>query len=235
HAIVHKILPSLDQVHQISIIPSGRALGYTLAIPEKDKMSQYKNELLDVICSLLGGRAAEQLKCGDISGGASNDMQRATDIARSMVTRLGMSDLLGPIVYSSEGNEVFLGRDFGTTKNYSEKVSEQIDSEIRRFVFESYERALQILRDNDSVLEFIAAYLVKHEVMDGEQFDLCFTEGVTEEMLDALRENKKSLADQENEKRKKENEKEEDSDEKTDTRRDGDDSSGDIFSDDLFH
>ena len=235
HAIVHKILPSLDQVHQISIIPSGRALGYTLAIPEKDKMSQYKNELLDVICSLLGGRAAEQLKCGDISGGASNDMQRATDIARSMVTRLGMSDLLGPIVYSSEGNEVFLGKDFGTTKNYSEKVSEQIDSEIRRFVFESYERALQILRDNDSVLEFIAAYLVKHEVMDGEQFDLCFTEGVTEEMLDALRENKKSLADQENEKRKKENEKEEDSDEKTDTRRDGDDSSGDIFSDDLFH
>ena len=162
HAIVHKVLPSLDPVHQISIIPSGRALGYTLAIPETDKMSQYKNELLDVICSLLGGRAAEQLKCGDISGGASNDMQRATDIARNMVTRLGMSDLLGPIVYSSEGNEVFLGRDFGTTKNYSEKVSEQIDSEIHRFVFENYERALKILRENDAALEFIAQYLVKH-------------------------------------------------------------------------
>ena len=235
HAIVHKVLPSLDPVHQISIIPSGRALGYTLAIPETDKMSQYKNELLDVICSLLGGRAAEQLKCGDISGGASNDMQRATDIARSMVTRLGMSDLLGPIVYSSEGNEVFLGRDFGTTKNYSEKVSEQIDSEIHRFVFENYERALKILRENDSVLEFIARYLVKHEIMDGDQFDLCFTEGVTEEMLDSLREHKKAAAEEENEKRREEERKNEEAQTPVRRRHDEDGDNGDVFSDDLFH
>lgn len=235
HAIVHKVLPSLDPVHQISIIPSGRALGYTLAIPETDKMSQYKNELLDVICSLLGGRAAEQLKCGDISGGASNDMQRATDIARSMVTRLGMSDLLGPIVYSSEGNEVFLGRDFGTTKNYSEKVSEQIDSEIHRFVFENYERALKILRENDSVLEFIARYLVKHEIMDGDQFDLCFTEGVTEEMLDSLREHKKAAAEEENEKRMEEERKNEEAQTPVRRRHDEDGDNGDVFSDDLFH
>jgi len=234
HAIVHKVLPSLDPVHQISIIPSGRALGYTLAIPETDKMSQYKNELLDVICSLLGGRAAEQLKCGDISGGASNDMQRATDIARNMVTRLGMSDLLGPIVYSSEGNEVFLGRDFGTTKNYSEKVSEQIDSEIHRFVFENYERALKILRENDAALEFIAQYLVKHEIMDGEQFDLCFTEGVTEEMLDALRERKKNAAEEENEKRREEGKKKNSEPPKPVDRGEAD-NSGDVFSDDLFH
>ncbi|MBR5746256.1 MAG: ATP-dependent zinc metalloprotease FtsH [Clostridia bacterium] len=234
HAIVHKVLPSLDPVHQISIIPSGRALGYTLAIPETDKMSQYKNELLDVICSLLGGRAAEQLKCGDISGGASNDMQRATDIARSMVTRLGMSELLGPIVYSSEGNEVFLGRDFGTTKNYSEKVSEQIDAEIHRFVFENYERALKILRENDSVLEFIAQYLVKHEIMDGDQFDLCFTEGVTEEMLDSLRERKKTDAEEENEKRRNEEKKNSDPPAPSRTRRDNGDNTEDVFSDDLF-
>ena len=234
HAIVHKVLPSLDPVHQISIIPSGRALGYTLAIPETDKMSQYKNELLDVICSLLGGRAAEQLKCGDISGGASNDMQRATDIARSMVTRLGMSELLGPIVYSSEGNEVFLGRDFGTTKNYSEKVSEQIDAEIHRFVFENYERALKILRENDSVLEFIAQYLVKHEIMDGDQFDLCFTEGVTEEMLDSLRERKKNDAEEENEKRRNEEKKNSDPPAPSRTRRDNGDNTEDVFSDDLF-
>ena len=234
HAIVHKVLPSLDPVHQISIIPSGRALGYTLAIPETDKMSQYKNELLDVICSLLGGRAAEQLKCGDISGGASNDMQRATDIARSMVTRLGMSELLGPIVYSSEGNEVFLGRDFGTTKNYSEKVSEQIDAEIHRFVFENYERALKILRENDSVLEFIAQYLVKHEIMDGDQFDLCFTEGVTEEMLDSLRERKKTDAEEENEKRRNEEKKNSDPPAPSRIRRDNGDNTEDVFSDDLF-
>ena len=162
-------------------------------------------------------------------------MQRATDIARSMVTRLGMSDLLGPIVYSSEGNEVFLGRDFGTTKNYSEKVSEQIDSEIHRFVFENYERALKILRENDSVLEFIARYLVKHEIMDGDQFDLCFTEGVTEEMLDSLREHKKAAAEEENEKRREEERKNEEAQTPVRRRHDEDGDNGDVFSDDLFH
>ncbi len=204
HAIVTRMLGTQDPVHSISIIPSGRALGYTLSLPEKDKFSVYKQELLDNICVLLGGRAAEKLMCDDISGGASNDMERATEIARKMVTKLGMSDILGPVVYSSENSEVFLGKDFGTTKNYSEQVAVQIDDEIRKFVTSGYERALKILEDNKNILIFIAEYLVKHEIMDAEQFELCFTEGVTEEMLDDVVARKKAASLKENEARKEE-------------------------------
>ncbi len=204
HAIVTKMLGSQDPVHQISIIPSGRALGYTLSLPEKERTSVYKQGLLDTICMLLGGRAAEKLMCDDISGGASNDMERATDIARKMVTKFGMSDILGPVVYSAENSEVFLGKDFGTTKNYSEKIAEQIDAEIYKFVVSGYERALKILEENKPILIFIADYLVKHEIMDAEQFELCFVEGVTEEMLDAVTERKNKANAAENESRKEE-------------------------------
>ena len=204
HAIVTRMLGTQDPVHSISIIPSGRALGYTLSLPEKDKFSVYKNELLDDICVLMGGRAAEQLMCDDISGGASNDMERATDIARKMVTKLGMSNLLGPVVYATGNSEVFLGKDIGTSKNYSEKIAIQIDEEIYKFVTSGYERALEILRNNKEVMIFIAEYLVKHEIMDAEQFELFFAEGVTEEMLDAVTERKKKASDTENEARKKE-------------------------------
>ena len=204
HAITHKFLTTQDPVHQISIIPSGRALGYTLSIPEKDKFSVYKQELIDTICTMLGGRAAEELMCNDISGGASNDMERATDIARKMVTKYGMSEVLGPVVFSSEHDEVFLGKDFGTTKNYSEKVAQQIDEEIKRFVMEGYNKAVEILTANKDTLEFIAQYLLKHEVMDAEQFELCFTAGVTEEMLDKIVEDKKSAAKVEDDKRREE-------------------------------
>ena len=195
HAIVNRVLASQDPVHQISIIPSGRALGYTLSFPERDRTSVYKNSLLDNICMLLGGRAAEKIMCDDISGGASNDMERATDIARAMVTKLGMSDILGPIVYSAQNSEVFLGKDFGTTKNYSEKIAEQIDAEIYKFVVDQYERAIKLLEQNRDKLVFIADYLVKHEIMDAEQFELCFVEGVTEEMLDAVSERKRKTAE----------------------------------------
>ncbi|MBR5278750.1 MAG: ATP-dependent zinc metalloprotease FtsH [Clostridia bacterium] len=204
HAIVTRMLGTQDPVHSISIIPSGRALGYTLSLPEKDKFSVYKNELLDNICVLMGGRAAEKLMCDDISGGASNDMERATEIARKMVTKLGMSDILGPVVYSSENSEVFLGKDFGTTKNYSEQIAVLIDEEVRKFVTGGYERAIKILEDNMPTLIFIAEYLVKHEIMDAEQFELCFKEGVTEEMLDAVTERKKQASAEENEARKQE-------------------------------
>ncbi len=204
HAIVTRMLGSQDPVHQISIIPSGRALGYTLSLPEKERTSVYKQGLLDTICMLLGGRAAEKLMCDDISGGASNDMERATDIARKMVTKFGMSDVLGPIVYSAENSEVFLGKDFGTTKNYSEKIAEQIDAEIYNFVTSGYNHALKILEENKSVLIFIAEYLVKHEIMDAEQFELCFVEGVTEEMLDAVTERKNKANAAENESRREE-------------------------------
>ena len=203
HAIVTRQLGNQDPVHQISIIPSGRALGYTLSLPEKEKMSVYKQGLLDEICILLAGRAAEKIMCDDISGGASNDMERATGIARQMITKLGMSDILGPIVYSAENNEVFLGKDFGTTKNYSEKVAIQIDEEVFKFVTQGYDRAIKILEDDKDIMIFIANYLVKHEVMDAEQFELCFTENVTEEMLDEVFLRKKKANDEENQKRQK--------------------------------
>lgn len=201
HAIVTRQIGNQDPVHQISIIPSGRALGYTLSLPEKEKMSVYKQGLLDEICILLAGRAAEKIMCDDISGGASNDMERATSIARQMITKLGMSDILGPVVYSAENNEVFLGKDFGTTKNYSEKVAIQIDEEVYKFVTSGYERALKILEENKEIMIFIAEYLVKHEVMDAEQFELCFADGVTESMLDDVFERKKKANEDENSKR----------------------------------
>ncbi len=204
HAIVTRLLGGQDPVHQISIIPSGRALGYTLSLPEKEKTSVFKQGLLDEICILLGGRAAEKIMCDDISGGASNDMERATNIARQMITKLGMSDKLGPIVYSAENNEVFLGRDFGSTKNYSEKTAQIIDDEVYSFVTSGYERAVKILEDNKQIMIFIAEYLFKHEIMDREQFELCFEPNVTEEMLDAVIDRKKKAAEAENEQRRKE-------------------------------
>ena len=253
HAVSSYYLEHEDPVHQISIIPSGRALGYTLSLPEKERMSVYKQGLLDEICILLAGRAAEKIMCDDISGGASNDMERATSIARQMITKLGMSDVLGPIVYSAENNEVFLGRDFGTTKNYSEKTAIQIDEEVYKFVTSGYERALKILEENKDIMIFIANYLVKHEIMDGEQFELCFSEGVTEEMLDSVTERKKKANEIENEERKKtldekKNAKKEKKSESSgddlvpdfdakpeddDDSDDGDD--GNVFSDDIFN
>ena len=253
HAIVTRQIGNQDPVHQISIIPSGRALGYTLSLPEKERMSVYKQGLLDEICILLAGRAAEKIMCDDISGGASNDMERATSIARQMITKLGMSDVLGPIVYSAENNEVFLGRDFGTTKNYSEKTAIQIDEEVYKFVTSGYERALKILEENKDIMIFIANYLVKHEIMDGEQFELCFSEGVTEEMLDSVTERKKKANEIENEERKKtldekKNAKKEkkiessgdglvpDFDAKPEDDDDSDDGDdGNVFSDDIFN
>ncbi len=232
HAIVTKMLGTQDPVHSISIIPSGRALGYTLSLPEKDKFSVYKQELLDDICVLMGGRAAEQLMCDDISGGASNDMERATDIARKMVTKLGMSDILGPVVYSAENSEVFLGKDFGTTKNYSEKVAIQIDEEIYKFVTSSYNKALKILEENKDIMIFIAEYLVKHEIMDAEQFELCFTQGVTEDMLDAVSARKKKASDAENKIRKEELEREKNTSPESDEKKN---SEPDVFSDDIFN
>ncbi len=243
HAIVTRLIGNQDPVHQISIIPSGRALGYTLSLPEKEKTSVYKQGLLDEICILLGGRAAEKIMCDDISGGASNDMERATNIARQMITKLGMSDILGPVVYSAENNEVFLGKDFGTTKNYSEKVAIQIDEEVYKLVTSGYERALKILEDNKSIMIFIAEYLVKHEVMDAEQFELCFTEGVTEEMLDEVFARKKKANDAENQtrreelaKQKKQSDKATDKNDRTSSSAQADDDDkSDLFSDDILN
>ncbi|MBQ4601516.1 MAG: ATP-dependent zinc metalloprotease FtsH [Clostridia bacterium] len=207
HAIIAFALPSLDPVRQISVIPSGRALGYTLNPPVEDKYSVYRKGLKAEIAMLLGGRVAEKIIFDDISGGASNDIERATDIARKMVTKLGMSDKLGPIAFggSTSGDEVFLGRDFSNSRNYSEAVASKIDEEIHAIITEEFERAEKILRDNIDKMHFIADYLTKYEVMDDKQFKAAMeTQEPTEEMLNRIAEENRAQRDKENEERARE-------------------------------
>lgn len=205
HAIVGHLLPSQDEVHQVSIIPSGMALGYTISLPQEDKYSIYKQEMIDKIAVLLGGRVAEKLILHDISGGASNDIQRATEIARKMVTQYGMSETLGPIVFGSGHDEVFLGKDFGTARNYSEKIAAAIDDEIHSIVTKGYEIAEKILIDNMEKLHFIAEFLVKYETMDRDQFVAVFEENPTFEKLLAIKDEKRQKSKDNNEKQRKEN------------------------------
>ncbi len=209
HAILSHVLPSQDPVRRISIIPSGRALGYTLSVPERDRVSVYKSELKEKIAMLLGGRAAEEIIFGDVSGGASNDIQRATHIARDMVTRLGMSEELGTLLLGGEhsDDEVFLGRDFNTGKNYSEATAFKIDSEIKRIVDEGYELAKKTLKENMEKLHFIAAYLVKYEVMDGDQFVYVMEhDDATDEDLQKIVEERVKKSEEENRLAKEEEE-----------------------------
>ncbi len=197
HAVLMHLLPTQSPVHQISIIPSGKALGYTLNLPKEDKYSIYKNELFEEITALLGGRIAESICFNDISGGASNDIQRATEIARKMVTQLGMSDLLGTVTYGTGHTEVFLGRELGEEKNYSDKTAYEIDEEIRKIISNAYAKGEEILRNNIDKLEFIAKFLVKNETMDEIQFNALMTSEVQptfeelEQMMDERR--KKSI------------------------------------------
>lgn len=203
HAIVEHFLPTQDPVHQISIIPSGRALGYTLSLPTEDKNSVYKNEMLESIASLLGGRVAEKLMLKDVSAGASNDIQRATEIARKMVTQYGMSDRLGPIVFGTNHDEVFLGKDFSNGRNYSEKIASEIDDEIHLIVTGAFATAERILTEHMEQMKFIAEYLVGREVMDRDQFLAVFEEGATFEKLDAIKEEKAQKSKRENEEKRR--------------------------------
>ena len=198
HAIVSHTLPHLDRVQQISIIPSGRALGYTLTLPAEDKYSVYKEQLKEQIAELLGGRAAEALVFGDISGGASNDIQRATKIARQMVTQLGMSDVLGPVTYGTGESEVFLGRDFSADKNYSDEVAGKIDEEIKALIDDGYQTAMRILAENREKLNFIAEYLLMHETMDGDQFEAAMDHGATAAELEEMAREKEERSRKEN-------------------------------------
>jgi cell division protease FtsH len=141
-----------------------------MTVPEEDKYSVYREELSEKICELLGGRAAEEIVFDDFSGGASNDIERATSIARRMVTELGMSDVIGPINYASGQGEVFLGRTFSNTNSFSEDIAAKIDGEVHRIITEAHERAQKLLRENREKMDFIAEFLVKNEVMDGDQF-----------------------------------------------------------------
>jgi len=204
HAIVTKMIQQDNPVHQISIIPSGRAGGYTLSLPKEDRSYMSKKDMSVEIVVLLAGRVAEALVLEDISTGASNDIQRASSIARNMVTKYGMSDLLGPIRYGSEssGDEVFLGRDFSNIRNYSEETAAEIDSEIKRLVHEAYLEAERILREQMEKLHFIAGFLFKYETMDAEQFARAMEEAsVTYEELDEMVAEKRRRSEEENERR----------------------------------
>ncbi len=185
HAIVTKLLPSQDPVHQISIIPRGRAGGYTMSLPSEDKYYNTKNDMIDSIIVLLGGRVAEKLKLDDISTGASNDIERATKIARQMVTKFGMSDKIGPINLGSEHDEVFIGRDFVQSKNVSEVLAAEIDAEVRNIIESAYKRCTQLLSDNLDKLEKVAGVLMEKEKIDGEEFEKIFNCDLEESVQEA--------------------------------------------------
>ena len=172
HAVVSRYLPTQDVVHQISIVPRGMAGGYTMYRPSEDKSFMSKSEMEENIVSLLGGRVAEALVLGDISTGASNDIERASKIARAMVTKYGMSEKLGTITFGSGGEEVFLGRDFAKERNYSEGTSALIDEEVKRIVDNGYNTAVKILTENMNKLEAVANVLLEKEKIDGDEFEL---------------------------------------------------------------
>jgi cell division protease FtsH len=176
HAVVAKMLPNADPVHQISIIPRGQAGGYTLTLPKEDKNYVSRSELMDEITMLLGGRVAEHLVLQDISTGASNDLKRASQIARKMVTEYGMSEELGPISYN-EHEEVFLGRDYAQTRNYSEEVASRIDAEIKKIVQEAYNKAERLLTENMNRLHRVAEALLEKEKLEADEFELIFAAG----------------------------------------------------------
>lgn len=176
HAVVTKLLPNQDPVHQISIIPRGRAGGYTLSLPSEDKMYSSKTEMIEEIVVLLAGRAAEKLVLDDISTGASNDIERATKIARAMIAKYGMSDRLGPLCFGSEQDEVFIGKDFGQTRNYSENVAAMIDEEMRRIIDECYKKCENLLNSHMKVLHRVAEELIEKEKIEGAEFNKIFEE-----------------------------------------------------------
>ena len=185
HAVTTYYCPTQSAVHQVSIIPRGMAGGYTLSLPEDDRNYKTKREMYEEIVTLLGGRVAEKLVLDDISTGASNDIERASKIARNMVTRYGFSEKLGPIVYGQDQGEIFLGRDLGQTRNYSENVAAEIDQEVREIVDTAYERCKEILEEHRDQLERVAQYLKRREKIDAETFRLLMETDLSYEELDA--------------------------------------------------
>lgn len=175
HAVVTRFLPTQNPVQQISIIPRGRAGGFTLSPPVEDKYYTTKTEMFEEICSLLGGRVAESIALDDVSTGASNDIERATDIARKMVTHYGFSERLGPIVFGTGHDEVFLGRDFAQGRNYSENIAAEIDGEIKNIIDSACEKTKEILEEKFDRLTAVANFLFDHEKMSGSEFETFFS------------------------------------------------------------
>ena len=184
HAIVMRATPGSDPVHQITIIPRGMAGGFTMWLPEEDRFFETKGHMINNIKHLLGGRVAEELKLDDISTGASNDLERATDIARQMITKYGFSEKLGPVSFSTS-DEVFLGRDFSTRQNYSEEVASEVDHEIRALLEKCYAETRELLKENDDAFERVAQALLLVETLDGDQFERLFTGEITPEGVKA--------------------------------------------------
>jgi cell division protease FtsH len=207
HALCTYYCDSQDKVHMVTIIPRGTAGGFTMSLPEQDKNYISKREFEEDIIVLLGGRVAEKLVLDDISTGASNDIQRASSIARSMVTRYGFSEKLGPIVYGHENPEVFLGRDYSQGRNYSENVAAEIDAEIREIIETGYEQSKDIITEHMSKLEEIAGYLMEYEKIDGEDFDKLMKGELDLEKKAEEKQVKKVLAEEEAKKEKEKSEK----------------------------
>ena len=183
HAILFEVLSELDPVHSISIIPTGMAGGYTMPLPGEDRMYMTKMMMVQEIISLLGGRAAEELVIKDITTGASNDIERATSMARDMVTKYGMSELLGPIQFGGDNDEVFIGRDWGHARNYGEGVAATIDQEVNRIVTDAYREAKRLLQENMEMLHATAKLLVEKEKVTGDEFRSLFDQKVRNEVL----------------------------------------------------
>jgi len=172
--VVTHALPNSNPVHKVSIIARGMAGGYTLSLPEEDQTLMARNKMFAEMVTLLGGRAAEELVFDDITSGASNDLERVTRIARTMVTRLGMSDKLGPMVYGQKEELIFLGREISEQRDYSETVAEQIDNEVRRLVGDAYKQARQILVEYRDKLDAVASRLLEIETLSREEFEKIF-------------------------------------------------------------
>ena len=181
HAVVMRALPQHDPVHQITIVPRGQAGGMTISLPDEDRSYLSREYMIQQIVSLLGGRAAEQLMLGDISTGASNDIQRATSLARKMVGTYGMSEKLGTVAFDAGSDEVFIGKSMGHTRPYSEKTASEMDSEIRAIIDDAYKKAQEILKTYQQQLTEIAEYLLANETMTGDVFEGFFTDTVSKE------------------------------------------------------
>jgi cell division protease FtsH len=185
HALIALLVPGADPVHKVSIIPRGRALGVTMYLPEEEKYNESKEGLETLICTLMGGRVAEEIVFGTVTSGASNDIERATGIARRMVCEWGMSEKLGPLAFGEKEGEIFLGRDFGHTKNYSEETAIAIDSEIREIVCRNYKKTKELIEGRRDALEEIALALLERETVDGDEIRRIVLGEETQEKADS--------------------------------------------------
>jgi cell division protease FtsH len=176
HALVAHVLPNTDEVHKITVIPRGRALGYTLTLPEQDRFLMTREQMRDELAMLMGGRVAEELTAGDVTTGAANDIERATKVARQMVTEYGMSDTIGPRTLGQKQGEVFLGRDLTAQPDYSDAVAFEIDQEVRLLIDEAHDVALEVLTEHRAKLDALSALLLERETLDREDVERFFAD-----------------------------------------------------------